>query len=78
MSWSFQRYLRNNGLKAIIASCHYDTLEWLKPDFLWNLNKKDIDGNVELERMVYADDKEYSMYQSVDDKDILTKAYQIQ
>ena len=65
MSYALQRYVRQRGLKVVICSCHFDIIEWLTPDYIFNLEHKGKDGNVELERMVYADDTDYNVYQSV-------------
>jgi ABC-type ATPase involved in cell division len=29
-----QKYVRKNGLKFVAASCHYDILDWLQPDWV--------------------------------------------
>lgn len=35
----FQKYVRKNGLAGIVvASCHFDILEWLQPDWTFNLD----------------------------------------
>ena len=65
MSYALQRYVRQKKLKVVICSCHFDIIEWLTPDYIFNLEHKDKDGNVELERMVYADDTDYNVCQSV-------------
>ena len=65
MSYALQRYVRQKKLKVVICSFHFDIIEWLTPDYIFNLEHKDKDGNVELERMVYADDTDYNVYQSV-------------
>ena len=65
MSYALQRYVRQKKLKVVICSCHFDIIEWLTPDYIFNLEHKDKDGNVELERMVYADDTDLFVYQSV-------------
>ena len=65
MSYALQRYVRQKKLKVVICSCHFDIIEWLTPDYIFNLEHKDKDGNVELECMVYADDTDYNVYQSV-------------
>ena len=77
MSFALQRYIRQKNLKIIIASCHFDIIEWLQPDYVFNLNHKDEDGNVELEKMVYSDDSDYSVHQSVRDIEILSEAINI-
>lgn len=33
MSFALQKYVRKNNKKVILASCHYDILEWLMPDW---------------------------------------------
>lgn len=33
MSFSLQKYIRRENKKIIVASCHYDILEWLMPDW---------------------------------------------
>lgn len=40
MSYSIQKYIRKNNKKIIIASCHYDILEWLMPDWTCSLEKE--------------------------------------
>lgn len=65
MSYALQRYVRQMGLKVVICSCHFDIIEWLTPDYVFNLEHKDKDGNVELEHMVYSDDTDYNVYQAV-------------
>lgn len=39
MSYSLQKYIRRTGKKIILASCHFDILEWLMPDWICNLQK---------------------------------------
>lgn len=65
MSYALQRYVRQRGLKVVICSCHFDIIEWLTPDYVFNLEHKSKDGNVELEHMVYSDDTDYNVYQAV-------------
>lgn len=72
MSFALQRYVRQHNLKIVIASCHFDIIEWLQPDYVFNLNHKDEEGFVEMERMVYSDDEDYSIYQSVSQSESLT------
>lgn len=33
MSFALQKYIRRENKKVILASCHYDILEWLMPDW---------------------------------------------
>ena len=77
MSHALQRYARQKGLKIIIASCHFDTVEWLQPDYMFNLEHRDENGEVEMEKMVYEDIKDYNVYQSPRDIDILTEAVEV-
>ena len=73
MSFALQRYARQKGLKVMIASCHFDIIEWLQPDYIFNLNHKDENGNVELEKMVYTSDNEYESQQYVKGDDVLSE-----
>jgi ABC-type lipoprotein export system ATPase subunit len=73
MSFALQRYARQKDLKIVIASCHFDIIEWLNPNYIFNLNHKDENGNVELEKMVYSDDAEYKNQQYVKENDVLSE-----
>lgn len=33
MSFALQKYIRKQGKKIVLASCHYDIMEWLMPDW---------------------------------------------
>lgn len=74
MSYALQRYIRQKDLKIVIASCHFDIIEWLNPNYIFNLNHKDENGNVELEKIVYTDDAEYKASQYIKDEQILSDA----
>ncbi len=74
MSHALQRYIRQKDLKIVIASCHFDIIEWLNPNYIFNLNHKDENGNVELEKLVYTDDAEYKASQYIKDEQILSDA----
>jgi ABC-type lipoprotein export system ATPase subunit len=73
MSFALQRYARQKDLKIVIASCHFDIIEWLNPNYVFNLNHKDENGNVELEKMVYSDDAEYKNQQYVKETEVLSE-----
>jgi len=77
MSFALQRYARQKNLKIIIASCHFDIIEWLQPDYVFNLEHRNENGEVEMEKMVYSDDVNYNAFQSVRNIDILTEAREI-
>lgn len=77
MSFALQRYAREHNLKVIIASCHYDLIEWLQPDYVFNLNHADDNDEVEIEKMVYIDDKEYNVNQSIRENDALTERLEV-
>ena len=77
MSFALQRYARQKNLKIIIASCHFDIIEWLQPNYIFNLEHRDENGEVEMEKMVYNDDTNYNVYQSPREVDILTEAIEI-
>lgn len=77
MSHALQRYVRQKNLKVIIASCHFDIIQWVQPDFIFNLEHRDENGDVEMERFIYSDDINYNAYQSPREIDILTEAIPI-
>jgi energy-coupling factor transporter ATP-binding protein EcfA2/GNAT superfamily N-acetyltransferase len=39
MSFALQKYIRRENKKIILASCHYDILEWLMPDWTYSPQK---------------------------------------
>ena len=39
MSNALQKYIRKNKKRIILATCHYDIFEWLRPDWIYDLNK---------------------------------------
>lgn len=39
MSFALQKYIRRNNKRIILASCHYDIMEWLMPDWIYSLQK---------------------------------------
>lgn len=39
MSNALQKYIREHNKKIILATCHYDILEWLRPNWIYDLNK---------------------------------------
>ena len=39
MSFALQKYIRREGKKIIVASCHNDILEWLLPDWTYSPQK---------------------------------------
>ena len=39
MSNALQKYIRKEKKQIILATCHYDILEWLQPDWIYDLNK---------------------------------------
>lgn len=77
MSYALQRYVRQKNLKVIIASCHFDIIEWLQADYIFNLEHRDENGDVELERVLYSDDKDYNAFQSIREVDSLSEAIDI-
>ena len=76
MSFALQRYVREKNIKIILASCHFDIIEWLNPDWVFNLNKQ-TNGKCEIERFIYQDDKEYALYNNINNKDVLTNEYKV-
>ena len=41
MSFAIQKYLRRNNKRMIVASCHYDVMEWLTPDWVCSPQKNE-------------------------------------
>ena len=39
MSNALQKYIRKEKKQIILATCHYDIFEWLRPDWIYDLNK---------------------------------------
>lgn len=39
MSNALQKYVRRNNKRVILATCHYDVFDWLRPDWIYDLNK---------------------------------------
>lgn len=39
MSFALQKYIRRENKRIILASCHYDILEWLMPDWTYSPQK---------------------------------------
>jgi ABC-type lipoprotein export system ATPase subunit len=39
MSNALQKYVRRTNKKVILASCHFDIMEWLQPDWVYSPNK---------------------------------------
>lgn len=75
LAFALQRYVRKNNLKVVIASCHFDIIEFLQPDWIFNLNKKRND-EAELEYIKYTDSN-YTNYPNVNPSNILTNEYNI-
>lgn len=52
MSYSINKLIRKLRKKIILASCHYDIIEWLNPDYILDLNKS-CQGICEIEHINY-------------------------
>lgn len=39
MSNALQKYIRKHNKRIILATCHYDIFDWLRPDWIYDLNK---------------------------------------
>lgn len=66
LSFALQRYVREKNMKILLSTCHYDMMEYLKPDWIYNITK-----SAELERIVYLDD--YTNYKTIKDEYVLTE-----
>lgn len=40
-SYAIQKYVRKQNKQFIAISCHYDILEWLEPDWVYDVNKNE-------------------------------------
>tara|TARA_B110000285_G_scaffold212071_1_gene255306 strand:- start:324 stop:1016 length:693 start_codon:yes stop_codon:yes gene_type:complete len=40
---------RNKGKKAVLLSCHYDVVEWLQPDWVYNIDTNELKKKAKLE-----------------------------
>jgi ABC-type lipoprotein export system ATPase subunit/GNAT superfamily N-acetyltransferase len=40
MSNALQKFIRRENKKIILASCHFDIMEWLQPDWIYSPNKR--------------------------------------
>lgn len=43
MSNSLQKYIRRTNKKIVLASCHFDIMEWLQPDWIYSPNKERVE-----------------------------------
>ena len=41
-SHAVQKYVRRNKRKCVVASCHYDILDWLQPDWVYHPHSKEL------------------------------------
>lgn len=74
MAYSVNQFARDKNLKIILSSCHYDILDSLNPDWIFNLNKM-VNEEVELERCIYTDNKDYALYSQVNPNETLTRKH---
>lgn len=76
MSYAFQRYIRKHNRKALLFSCHFDIIDWLNPDVIFNLNKQK-DGIVETEHLIYENSKEYAKMKTISENEVLSENIEI-
>lgn len=43
MSNALQKYVRRTKKKLILASCHFDIMDWLQPDWIYSPNKRRVE-----------------------------------
>lgn len=43
MSNALQKYIRRTKKKIILASCHFDIMDWLQPDWIYSPNKRRVE-----------------------------------
>lgn len=73
MSNSIQKLIRKKNLKVVFVSCHFDIIDWLQCDWIYNLNNIP----TTLERMCYSDSEEYKFRKDICDDVILSKELSI-
>lgn len=74
LAFCLQRYVREKNLKVVLSSCHFDMLDFLQPDWIFNLNKRKGD-KVELERLVYLN--KYENYPNINEENVLSQKMEI-
>lgn len=67
MSNALQKYVRRNDKRIVLASCHFDIMEWLKPDWIYSpqkgrLEKKSHGQNKELNFRYFDVDMKLGTY----------------
>ena len=76
LAYALQRYVRKHDIKIVIASCHFDIIEWLQPDWVFNLNLEE-NGEVELVKMIYKDDKTVNVTKRINSNESLSEAREL-
>lgn len=67
-----QFLVKHKDLKVIIATCHFDIVEFLHPDWIINMNKSDSCNKVEINKLTYFQDT-----LNVNPELVLTSIYEI-
>ena len=49
-SYAIQKYIRKQNKQFIAISCHYDILEWLEPDWIYDVNKNEFIKDLPFQR----------------------------
>lgn len=49
-SYAIQKYIKKENKKFIAVSCHYDIVEWLEPDWVYDVNKNEFSKDLLLQR----------------------------
>lgn len=50
MSYALQKFIRKTNKKILLASCHFDIMDWLQPDWIYSPNKGRVERHALLRR----------------------------
>lgn len=65
--------MKHKDIKVVIATCHFDMIDELQPDWIVNMNKIDMDNKSEICKINYVD----SEYKQLNQNLILSTIYEI-
>lgn len=64
MSFALQKYVKQNNLRIILFSCHYDIIEWLNPNWIYDLNKGGVLEKNDCARQICRPKLQISMFRT--------------
>lgn len=51
LSYSIQKYVKRNNKKLVVCSCHYDIIDWLNPDYVYDVEKEELEDRRSLRQI---------------------------